>query len=116
MAIAASCSTPDPAATAELAKDGATGARDLSQLVDQLQKPRSVWVMLPAGEITEKTIVDLSGVLQAGDMVIDGGNTYYRDDIRRAGMLREKGIDFIDVGNQRRSVGTRPRLLHDDWR
>ena len=87
-----------PAATAELAKEGATGASDLAQLVNQLQKPRAVWVMLPAGEITEKTITDLSRHLQTGDVVIDGGNTYYRDDIRRAQMLREKGIDFIDVG------------------
>lgn len=74
------------------------GASDLGQLVNKLQKPRSVWVMLPAGEITEKTIVDLSVHLQASDVVIDGGNTYYRDDIRRALMLREKGINFVDVG------------------
>lgn len=87
-----------PAATAELAKEGATGVSDLAQLAKQLQKPRPVWVMLPAGEITETTIVELSRRLDAGDVVIDGGNTYYRDDIRRAGMLREKGIDLLDVG------------------
>ena len=54
--------------------------------------------MVPAGEITEKTVEDLATVLEPGDAIVDGGNSYYRDDIRRAEMLREKGIDFVDCG------------------
>ncbi|MBZ5628465.1 MAG: decarboxylating 6-phosphogluconate dehydrogenase [Acidobacteriia bacterium] len=85
-------------AVEELAKEGASGASDLSNFTAQLQKPRAVWIMLPAGEITENTIVELSALLQPGDVVIDGGNSWYRDDIRRAQMLRAKGVHFIDVG------------------
>ncbi len=86
------------AAVGELAKEGAAGASDLRNLVLQLQQPRALWVMLPAGEITERTIHELSGLLQSGDIVIDGGNSYYRDDIRRAQMLQQKGIHFVDAG------------------
>ena len=85
-------------AISELQKAGATGAGDLRQLASGLQSPRAVWVMLPAGEITETTLVALSALLQSGDIVIDGGNSNFRDDIRRASMLREKGIHFLDVG------------------
>lgn len=85
-------------AVEELAKEGAAGASDLSNFAAQLQKPRAIWIMLPAGEITENTITELSTLLQSGDIVIDGGNTWFRDDIRRARMLQAKGIHFVDVG------------------
>ena len=81
-----------------LAKDGATGAKDLKDLVAKLQAPRAVWVMLPAGAPTEETVLALGDLLQAGDTVIDGGNTFYKDDIRRAKALKDKGITYLDVG------------------
>jgi 6-phosphogluconate dehydrogenase len=87
-----------PDAVAALEKDGAEGAASLEDLASKLAAPRSVWVMVPAGEITEKTVGDLAAVLAPGDAIVDGGNSYYRDDIRRAEMLREKGIDFVDCG------------------
>jgi 6-phosphogluconate dehydrogenase len=78
--------------------EGATGATSLEDLVARLEAPRTVWVMLPAGKITEETIEELGGLLQKGDCVIDGGNTYFKDDIRRAHALAEKGIGYLDVG------------------
>lgn len=77
---------------------GAESAGDLAELVSKLAPPRAVWVMLPAGAITQETISALAGLLQPGDTVIDGGNTYYKDDIRRARELRERGIIYVDVG------------------
>jgi 6-phosphogluconate dehydrogenase len=88
----------DPGAVSELAGEGAEGASSLEDLAAKLSAPRSVWVMVPAGEITEKTIGDVAAALDSGDAIVDGGNSYYRDDIRRAEMLREKGIDFVDCG------------------
>ena len=88
----------NPAAVSELAGDGAEGAASPQELASKLSAPRSVWVMVPAGEITEKTIADVAAVLDAGDAIVDGGNSYYRDDIRRAAMLGERGIDFVDCG------------------
>jgi 6-phosphogluconate dehydrogenase len=88
----------NPAAVSELAGEGAEGAASLQELASKLNAPRSVWVMVPAGEITEKTIADVAAVLDAGDAIVDGGNSYYRDDIRRAAMLGEQGIDFVDCG------------------
>src|SRR6187431_2751665 len=87
-----------PDAVAALEKDGAEGAASLEDLASKLTAPRSVWVMVPAGEITEQTIGDLAAVLAPGDAIVDGGNSYYRDDIRRAETLREKGVDFVDCG------------------
>ncbi|WP_348529622.1 phosphogluconate dehydrogenase (NAD(+)-dependent, decarboxylating) [Pseudomonas sp. RGM2987] len=81
-----------------LRQEGATGVADLPALVAGLEKPRAVWVMLPAGAPTEDTINDLSQLLESGDVIIDGGNTYYKDDIRRARALAEKGLGYIDVG------------------
>ena len=78
--------------------EGATGATSLEDLVARLEAPRTVWVMLPAGKVTEETIETLGGLLQKGDCVIDGGNTYFKDDIRRAHALAEKGIGYLDVG------------------
>jgi 6-phosphogluconate dehydrogenase len=88
----------DVKAVAEVAADGAAPARDLADLIAQLAAPRTVWVMLPAGAPTEGAIADLTPLLAAGDTVIDGGNTFYRDDIRRAKTLKDKGVGYIDVG------------------
>jgi 6-phosphogluconate dehydrogenase len=88
----------NPAAVATLVTEGATGGADLKQLVAQLEKPRTVWVMLPAGEITERTVTQLGGLLDQGDIIIDGGNAFYKDDIRRARTLKEKGIHYVDCG------------------
>ena len=81
-----------------LSEEGATGVADLPALVAGLQKPRAVWVMLPAGEPTETTINDLSELMEPGDVIIDGGNTFYKDDVRRGKALAEKGLHYIDVG------------------
>jgi 6-phosphogluconate dehydrogenase len=78
--------------------EGADGAADLDEFVSKLDKPRAAWVMVPAGEITEGVVSDLADRLEAGDAIIDGGNSYYHDDIRRAATLSEKGIDYIDCG------------------
>jgi len=88
----------DPAAVAKLVQDGAAGASDLAELVAELHSPRAVWVMLPAGEPTDATIKALGELLSADDTVIDGGNTFYRDDIRRAKALRARGLAYVDVG------------------
>ncbi|HEX4533884.1 MAG TPA: decarboxylating 6-phosphogluconate dehydrogenase [Rhizomicrobium sp.] len=88
----------NPAAVEALKKEKALGASGLANLVKQLKAPRAVWIMLPAGEITEQTIEELSGLLSSGDTIIDGGNTFYKDDIRRGKMLLEKGIHYIDCG------------------
>src|ERR1700720_4220373 len=88
----------NPAAVESLAKEGASGGRDLEGLVAKLEKPRAVWVMLPAGEITERTVTRLSELLERGDIIIDGGNSFYKDDIRRAQALRAKGIHYVDCG------------------
>src|SRR5580693_7386687 len=88
----------DTKAVAALSGDGATGATGLDKLVQQLRAPRAVWVMLPAGQITEDVIGELGKLLQAGDVVLDGGNTFWKDDIRRAKMLMERNIQHVDVG------------------
>ncbi len=88
----------DAAAIAEVSRAGAVGALGPDQLVQKLRPPRAVWVMLPAGKITEEVIAELATLLQAGDVVLDGGNTFWKDDIRRAKMLKERGIHHIDVG------------------
>jgi 6-phosphogluconate dehydrogenase len=88
----------NPDAVARSAGDGATGADSLDDFVAKLEPPRAVWVMVPAGEITESTVRELATRLEAGDAIIDGGNSYYRDDIRRSAELAERGIDYIDCG------------------
>ena len=88
----------DPVAVDRLTADGAVGVGSLEDLVAGLAPPRAVWVMLPAGEITERTVAELAGVLDSGDAIVDGGNTYYRDDVRRAGELAAAGIDYLDCG------------------
>ncbi len=88
----------NPAAITALAGEGIAGGTDLSDLVRRLEKPRAVWVMLPSGEITEHAVTQLGDMLQSGDIIIDGGNSFYKDDIRRAKELRAKGIRYIDCG------------------
>jgi len=81
-----------------LQKEGATGASSLSDLVQQLDVPRVVWVMVPSGDVTAKTIEDLASHLERGDTIIDGGNSYYRDDMTRAAKLFGQGIHLVDCG------------------
>lgn len=81
-----------------LVKEGAVGSSDLKGLVDHLTRPCAIWVMLPAGEITESSIMSLSQWLGQDDVIIDGGNTFYKDDIRRSKLLAAKGIQYVDVG------------------
>jgi 6-phosphogluconate dehydrogenase len=85
-------------AVAALAREGMTAAASPQELVQALAPPRAVWVMVPAGEITEHAVWELSDLLSPGDTVIDGGNTRYHDDIRRAGELATRGIHYLDVG------------------
>jgi 6-phosphogluconate dehydrogenase len=88
----------DAKAVTALAQERATPASDLHDLVRQLGKPRAVWVMLPAGKITETTIGELAQRLEPQDIVLDGGNSFWKDDIRRAKTLRERNIHYVDVG------------------
>ncbi|MES2095692.1 MAG: decarboxylating 6-phosphogluconate dehydrogenase [Pseudomonadota bacterium] len=87
-----------PEAVKDIAAFGATAAASLDDLHAKLDSPKIVWVMLPAGGPTESTIEALAGMCAAGDIIIDGGNTFYKDDIRRAKALAEKGIKYVDVG------------------
>ncbi|MGH6991206.1 MAG: phosphogluconate dehydrogenase (NAD(+)-dependent, decarboxylating), partial [Stellaceae bacterium] len=86
------------AAIDTLAKEHATPSSGLKDLVAKLKAPRALWVMLPAGKITEETIAALAPLLQSGDTIIDGGNSFYRDDIRRARELKPRGIHYVDCG------------------
>lgn len=88
----------DPATTQGLAAEGAVGSGSLAALCGALAAPRTVWVMLPAGEVTETAIADLAGLLSPGDTVIDGGNTFWKDDIRRAKALATRGLSYLDIG------------------
>jgi len=81
-----------------LEKAGATGAGDLRAFVAGLEKPRAAWVMVPAGAATEGVVTELASLMEPGDIIIDGGNSFWKDDIRRARTLREKGIHYVDVG------------------
>src|ERR1700755_1943138 len=85
-------------AFADLAADGAAGAEALEDFVKKLEKPRTAWVMLPAGKITETTIEDLAKLMEPGDVIIDGGNTFWQDDVRRGKALQARGIHYVDVG------------------
>ncbi len=87
-----------PEKTEQLVKDGAMGAYSLVEVAEKLSSPRIVWMMLPAGQAVDDHIHELKDLLAPGDIVIDGGNTYYKDDILRANLLDEKGIRFMDVG------------------
>lgn len=88
----------DPARARELEAEGARPATSLSHLVASLDVPRTVWLMVPAGGPTESVIDALAGLLSAGDVIVDGGNSYYKDDVRRAQRLDANGIRYVDVG------------------
>jgi 6-phosphogluconate dehydrogenase len=88
----------DDKAVAAMAAEGALGSNSLEQFVQKLAKPRTAWVMLPAGPITEAAIDTLSKLMDNGDVIIDGGNTFWQDDVRRGKALKERGIHYVDVG------------------
>ncbi len=85
-------------AVAALAGEGATGANSIESFVAKLTEPKVVWVMLPAGDVTESMVETLSGLLRQGDVIIDGGNSFYKDDVRRSKALAKQGIEYVDVG------------------
>ncbi len=89
---------PDPEAVDQVVKHGGRGASSLEELVAAFEVPRTIWVMVPAGDITEETINDLSSILSEGDTVIDGGNSNYKESMRRAETLASIGIDMLDCG------------------
>jgi 6-phosphogluconate dehydrogenase len=88
----------DAAAIAQLTGDGGVGTSTLADMVAKLPAPRTVWVMVPAGPPTEQVVMDLRERLERGDTVIDGGNSYFKDDVRRMRALSERGIHYVDVG------------------
>ena len=88
----------NPENIAQLAKEGAAGAATLEEFVKKLTTPRAAWVMVPAGTPTEKTVMALADKMERGDIIIDGGNSYFKDDVRRGKALKEKGILYLDVG------------------
>jgi 6-phosphogluconate dehydrogenase len=88
----------NPATRAQLAGEGARQAGELAELVSLLSAPRVIWVMLPAGEITEAAVAELGEQLQADDTIIDGGNSFFKDDARRAKTLASRGIHYLDIG------------------
>ena len=87
-----------PDAVKGLVGEGAVGSASLDEFVGKLKAPRAAWIMVPAGDPTEKTVQALADRMQGGDTIIDGGNSYFKDDIRRAGELKSKGINYVDVG------------------
>ena len=87
-----------PQNVAELAKEGATGSASLDDFAAKLTKPRAAWIMVPAGDPTEQTVNALAQRFEAGDVIIDGGNSYFKDDVRRSRKVKEKGIHYLDVG------------------
>ena len=88
----------DPVKIAELEKEGMKGATSIPQFLSLLQKPRVAWLMVPSGDATQSMVDKLADVFEAGDILIDGGNSYFKDDVRRAEKLKDKGIHYADVG------------------
>ena len=88
----------NPTSVEQLAAEGAAGAASLDEFVGKLTKPRAAWIMVPAGDPTEQTVMALAERMEAGDIIIDGGNSYYKDDVRRAKGLQAKAIHYVDVG------------------
>ncbi len=82
----------------QVESEGAVAARSIEDLVEKMEKPRAIWIMVPAGAATEQTVDTLSVFMSGGDIVIDGGNSHFKDDVRRAKALSEKGIHYVDVG------------------
>jgi 6-phosphogluconate dehydrogenase len=88
----------NPESVDRLQEEGATGAKTLDDFVEKLDKPRLAWVMVPAGEPTEKTVMALAEQMDSEDVIVDGGNSHFKDDVRRALVLKPKGIHYLDVG------------------
>jgi len=88
--------SPEP--VEKLEAEGAVGARSLGELLERLKSPRAIWVSLPAGEVTENTLNQLAPLLTRGDVIVESGNSYYKDTLRRAGQLQESGLDMLDQG------------------
>jgi 6-phosphogluconate dehydrogenase len=88
----------DPKNVSHLAGEGAAGSSTLDDFVSKLKPPRAAWVMVPAGDPTEQTVMALADRMQPGDIIIDGGNSYYKDDVRRAKAVKPKGVQYVDVG------------------
>ncbi|WP_305907888.1 phosphogluconate dehydrogenase (NAD(+)-dependent, decarboxylating) [Methylomarinum sp. Ch1-1] len=88
----------NPDNVAHLVEEGAEGAASLEELASRLPAPRAVWMMVPAGDIVEQTVTALAKLLESSDILIDGGNSYFKDDVRRAELLKERGIHYLDVG------------------
>jgi 6-phosphogluconate dehydrogenase len=89
---------PSKSSVDKAKKNGAEGARSLEEAVGQLKPARTVWLMVPAGKITDETVQALSRILEPGDLVVDGGNSNYKDSIQHAQLLEAKGIGFVDAG------------------
>ena len=94
--VVASNRSPGP--VDEVVSEGAEGAYSMEEMVEKLDKPRAIWVMVPAGDPTEQTLLNFAELMDEGDILIDGGNSYFRDSIRRAEMLHERGLRFLDAG------------------
>ncbi|MDO9009635.1 MAG: decarboxylating 6-phosphogluconate dehydrogenase, partial [Thiobacillus sp.] len=88
----------NPEAVAQLVSEGATGAESLAELAGKLTPPRTAWIMVPSGDITENAVMELAAHFAAGDVIVDGGNSYFKDDVRRAKALAERGIHYLDAG------------------
>jgi 6-phosphogluconate dehydrogenase len=88
----------DPAAVKHISSEGATGVSTLDDLVGRLEQPRTAWVMVPAGEATEQVVTELAKRMSRGDVIVDGGNSFYKDDVRRMKMIEPRGIHYIDAG------------------
>jgi len=88
----------NPEAVAQLVREGASGAASLAELAAKLAPPRAAWIMVPSGDITENAVMELAGHFSAGDAIVDGGNSYFKDDVRRAKTLAERGIHYLDAG------------------
>ncbi len=87
-----------PGPVDEVVSEGAEGAYSMEEMVEKLSPPRAIWTMVPAGDITEASLLEFAGMMDEGDILIDGGNSYFRDSIRRAEMLHERGLRFLDAG------------------
>ena len=90
--------TRNPASVQQLVSEGATGASSLEEFVSKLTKPLAAWVMVPAGDPTEQMVTTLAKLMEAGDTIIDGGNSFYKDDVRRSKTVGQKGVHYLDVG------------------
>jgi 6-phosphogluconate dehydrogenase len=104
-----------PENVAALVREGAIGASSYDDLIARLEAPRAIWIMVPAGDATEKTVHTLAERMGAGDTIIDGGNSYFKDDVRRAKELRQRGINYLDAGTSG-GIWASIAVLSDDRR